>query len=79
MSISDTQASSKSLSTMLQFDLIHRHHWSVRDLKDMLHHELTRRCTSRWAAFCGSFPSASTGAGGSVGESAHDLGRAACG
>lgn len=36
----DTQADPRSLSTMLQFDDIHRHQWSTRDLQDMLQHQL---------------------------------------
>ena len=36
----DSQPDPRSLSTMLQFDDIHRHQWSTRDLQDMLQHQL---------------------------------------
>ena len=40
MTMPDTQADPRSLSTMLQFDDIHRHKWSTRDLQDMLQHQI---------------------------------------
>src|SRR6185369_739224 len=38
MSTSATQT--ESLSTLLQFEEVHQHHWSTRDLEDMLQHQL---------------------------------------
>jgi hypothetical protein len=40
MTMPDTQADPRSLSTLLQFDDIHRHQWSAQDLQDMLQHQL---------------------------------------
>jgi hypothetical protein len=36
----DSQVDPRFLSTMLEFDDIHRHQWSNRDLQDMLMHQL---------------------------------------
>src|SRR5262249_25639010 len=40
MSTSATQTDTRSLSTLLQFEEVHHHQWSTRDLEDMLRHQL---------------------------------------